>query len=416
MQFSERIKSHHGAMGNIEKYFKGHTLIHSYLEKEKPKGSKSVIYIHIPFCSKICNFCSLNRIMMVPPDNYHKLIIDEIIKYSKLPYIKNSTFDAVYFGGGTPTTLPSEALKEIIIALKENFRFTSDAEFSVETSISELTDEKLDMFQEVGINRFSIGLQTFSDKGRELLGRRGNGKFAKERIKKLKERNFAVVSVDIIYSYPNQTLSDLEKDLNTIFELDLDGFSMYSLISMKNSKLQSNFDEKADFKFFSKIVELSVKNGYKFLELTKMVKKDRYKYVMNRNKGEDTLPLGAGAGGSFGVLLVMNLSSIDAYKKSVDGFKTRTGVLMDEMYLKLNKIKGAIQMLEIPYESDLIAQSESAKMFLDELKQNGFVIKQDNKLILTYKGVYWGNNISRKLIELIENPQPDVLASPKARP
>lgn len=410
MQFGERIKSHHGAMGSIEKYFKGHALVHDYLQIETPKGSKSVIYIHIPFCSKTCNFCSLNRTMMNPPDDYHKIIIDEIVKYSELPYIQNSTFDAVYFGGGTPTTLSSEALKEIIIALKENFRFTPDAEFSVETSISELTDEKLDMLQEVGINRISIGLQTFSDKGRELLGRRGDGKFAKERIKKIKERNFAVVSVDIIYSYPNQTLSDLEKDLNTIFELDLDGFSMYSLISMKNSKLRSNFDEQADFEFFSKIVELSFENGYKFLELTKMVKKDRYKYAVNRNKGEDTLPLGAGAGGNFGVLLVMNLSSIDAYKKSVDGFKTRTGVLMDEMYLKLNKIKGAIQMLEIPYESDLIAQSESAKRFLDELKQNGFVIKQDNKLILTYKGVYWGNNISRKLIELIEN---DILASPK---
>ncbi len=416
MQFNERIKSHHGAMGSIEKYFKGHTLIQNYLQKEQPKGSKSVIYIHVPFCFKICNFCSLNRVMMNPPEDYHKVIIDEIIKYSKLPYIQNSTFDAVYFGGGTPTTLSSRALKEIIIALKENFRFTPDAEFSVETSVSELTDEKIDMFQEVGINRFSIGVQTFSDKGRELLGRRGNGTFAKERIKRLKERNFAVVSVDIIYSYPSQTLAELEKDLDTIFELDLDGFSMYSLISMKNSKLQSNFDEKTDYEFFSKIVELGIKNGYKFLELTKMVKKDKYKYVINRNKGEDTLPLGAGAGGNFGALSVMNLSSIDAYKKSVDDFKMRMGVLMDEKYIELNKIKGAIQTLEIPYKNNLIAQSEEAMRFLEELSQNEFAIKQNNKLVLTYKGIYWGNNISRKLIELIENSYTNAIASPKARP
>ncbi|MEN3041707.1 MAG: coproporphyrinogen-III oxidase family protein [Fervidobacterium sp.] len=401
MYFKDRIKTNHYMMKKKDEFFRGQINILEHLSKERPAGKRSVIYVHIPFCTKTCSFCSLIRSQIKLPDDYYLLIIEEIEKYSNLDYIKESVFDAVYFGGGTPTVLSPEMIKKLVCKIKESFNFTNDAEFTFETSVSELTDEKIDTLFEVGVNRISVGVQTFSNRGRKLLGRKGSGEFARAKLEKLKQKDFKVVGIDIIYSYPNQTLKELDEDLKTIFELELDGFSMYSLINIGKNNLPE-MNQETDFEFFTRIIESSFQNGYKMLELTKMVKKDEYKYIVNRNKGEDTLPLGAGAGGNFKNVLIMNSPDLESYKQSIKFFENRNGIVVDSIYSEFLKIRGKIQMLEIPIDNEIVRNSSKAMDYIDQLISGNLAVKKEDKVYLTINGAYWGNNIGKKLIEILQ--------------
>jgi len=215
--FQTRLKTHHSAMADGNKSFMGpRNLVEVASTPQSVSAKDSTIYIHIPFCSKICSFCNMRRSLSDPYKEYADLIVREIEEYSKLPFVQSMVFDAVYFGGGTPTTLEAEDLKKILRALKANFSFTVDAEFTIETTVTELSEEKLHMFYEEGVNRFSVGIQTFYDEGRAQLGRKGNGEYAYSKLRTIKDMGFQILSMDVIYNYPNQTLDILKGDLDRL--------------------------------------------------------------------------------------------------------------------------------------------------------------------------------------------------------
>lgn len=399
--FQTRIKTHHSAMAGSKEYLLGtRSLVEIADNKSSTIVNNGTIYIHIPFCSKICSFCNMRRSLSTPYKEYAGLIVEEIKEYGKLEYVKSMTFDAVYFGGGTPTTLATSDLKSILRALKETFTFTEDAEFTIETTVSELTEDKISMFYEEGVNRFSVGIQTFHNEGRKLLGRVGSGEEAFLKLKSLKDKGFKTLSMDLIYNYPNQTLEMLKEDLDRIIELDLDGFSMYSLINMKETKIGDAGDSKLDEEMFYFICEYMEKAGYHFLELTKMVKKDRYKYIMNRHKGADTLPLGAGAGGSINGLAIMNPIDRKEYENSILNFSNRMGMYFAEGYKEVVKFKGDIQTLNLPHNESLYKDKEGYLSLLHKLIKENMVVKHDKGYKLTNKGVFWGNSLSRELSSL----------------
>jgi anaerobilin synthase len=398
--FKERIKTHHSAMGEGKKHLKGPGNVSELLSVAKDDENKAVIYIHVPFCTKICTFCNMRRSLQAPSKEYADLIVEEIKEYSKLEYVKNTVFDAVYFGGGTPTTLSSADLTKILRELKSELRFTEDAEFTVETTVTQLQEEKWRTLIDEGVNRFSVGIQTFSDEGRKLMGRIGSGDKAYELLKALKQMN-VTVSMDLIYNYPGQTMEDLYEDLNKIIELDLDGFSMYSLIDMKETKISEAQGQDNDEKMFFAISEHMEKAGYRFLELTKMVKRDSYRYIMNRHTGVDTLPLGAGAGGSMRGIAMMNPINLDEYRDSIRNFNRRVGMEFLPSYKEMVCFKGDVQTVRLPRNTELYKDKEEYKDILNKLIENEMVYKKGEEFYLTTKGVYWGNTISRELYNLI---------------
>lgn len=398
--FKERIKTHHSAMGDSKKHLKGPGNVSELLSVATDHSDNAVIYIHVPFCTKICTFCNMRRSLQAPTKEYADLIVEEIKEYSKFEYVKNTTFDAVYFGGGTPTTLTSADLTKILRTLKSELTFTDDAEFTVETTVTQLQEEKWRTLIEEGVNRFSIGIQTFSEEGRRLMGRIGSGEKAYELLKNLKQMN-VTVSMDLIYNYPGQSMEDLYDDLNKIIELDLDGFSMYSLIDMKETKISGAQGQDNDEQMFFAISEHMEKAGYRFLELTKMVKGDSYRYIMNRHAGADTLPLGAGAGGSVRGIAMMNPINLDEYKDSILNFNKREGMEFLPSYKETVRFKGDIQTIRLPRNTELYRNIEEYNNILSKLIENEMVYKRNEEYYLTTKGVYWGNTISRELYNLI---------------
>ena len=400
--FKERLKTHHSAMADAKAYAMGPRPVTAFLNiaNEEDTDDFATIYIHVPFCSKICSFCNMRRTLQKPIDTYHELIIGEIEAYSRLAKVRQMKFDAIYFGGGTPTTLSVDALRSILKALKKNFNLTDEVEITIETTVTELTDDKLVMFKEEGVNRFSVGVQTFNDKGRAQMNRVGSGEAAYAKLKQIKDMGFKTLSMDVIYNYPGQTEEDLLEDLQKIVELDLDGFSMYSLINMKETHIDEAQSLAQDKRFFDLIASYMGEKGYKFLELTKMVREDKYKYVMNRHKGASTLPLGAGAGGSIDGLMLMNEINLDKYKETVENFDSRMGMLFDKGYKRLTLFKGAIQMGHLP-ESVIKSEDEECKNFINELIEHGYV-EDRAPYQFTSEGIFWGNNISRSLYDLIK--------------
>ena len=399
--FKERMKTHHSAMSEGKKYMVGMQSVETALGTENPaKKGDAAIYIHVPFCRKICSFCNMRRSLQEPAEDYASTIVKEIEEYAVLPYIKTTVFDAVYFGGGTPTTLSGEELSMILHALKANFSFTKDAEFTIETTVTELTEEKIKQLIAAGVNRFSVGVQTFDDEGRRKMGRIGSGDTAFERLRQLKSHPGLTVSMDLIYNYSGQTMESLYRDLERIKELDLDGFSMYSLINMREASIDPAQDEANDEKMFFAIAEYMKQAGYHFLELTKMVKGDRYRYVMNRHKGADTLPFGAGAGGSVNHLAMMNPIKLDEYRDSVAQFEKRMGMLFVPEYDEIVRFKGAIQTGRLPGE-DCYKDKPAYEAFLAELLSNEMVRQKGENYYLTEKGIFWGNTISRELSAML---------------
>lgn len=431
--FKERIKTHHSAMSDSKKHLLGMGTAGKVLAIENPSDEKNgTIYIHVPFCKKICSFCNMRRSLQSPAKNYASLVIKEIEAYAKLEYMRTTTFDAVYFGGGTPTTLSTEDLCGILDALKANFHFTEDAEFTIETTVTELDEEKMAAVIAHGVNRFSVGVQTFDEEGRKKMGRVGSGEAAYERLKQLKAYEGVTVSMDLIYNYPEQTMESLEDDLNKIIALDLDGFSMYSLINMKSTSIDAAQNEENDAKMFFFIAEKMKKHGYHFLELTKMVKTDRYKYIMNRHRGADTLPLGAGAGGSVNGLAMMNPIQLSEYEESVADIMNKQGMLFAPEYKEVTRFKGALQTIHLPENEELYRDKAEYEKFREELLAEGMIeavdvvgkeneAGKDNELgagrvdgnvgmtekgrniryVLTEMGIFWGNTISRRLAEML---------------
>ncbi len=404
MDVKKRLKSHHDSMDFKVSMIRGPKKTVDFLDENNGishNKKKSCIYIHVPFCTKICTFCSLTRNLSEPVDDYHKLVIEEIENYSKFDYIKNTVFDAVYFGGGTPTTLKKEYLKDILCALKDNFNFTDDAEFSTETTVTEFEQDKIIMLKNEGLNRLSIGVQTFSDRGRSILGRKGSGDIAYKKIQTLLDQGFRNINIDIIYNYDNQTEAELLQDLNKVYDLDLAGFSLYSLMNMGKFKSNIKRDSNVDKRLFDTIADNSEKEGYHFIELTKMVKRDQYKYIINRHTGQDTLPLGAGAGGNLNSFIIMNKINLDEYRQSISQFSKRKGMLLNAQYMERMRIKGDLQRGIIPQNYSLVKNNKKISRFIATILDKGLASKKDEKIRFTKEGIFWGNNISKEFLDLL---------------
>ncbi len=412
-RYDIRLKSHHASRENYKYLIKGNKTLGKQLHEKYNKNKRDVIYVHIPFCSKICTFCNMRRSLITPPSSYSDLIVQQIKKYSEFQYIQDSKYDAIYFGGGTPTTLDTDDLQEILKAIKTYLPLTENAEITIETSITDLTKEKMDMFFEEGVNRFSIGIQTFSENGRKLLGRIGNKENAINKINTLKNIGFSNISLDIIYNYPNQSMLEAKEDIQTVMDLNLAGFSFYSLILNEKSVLRNKLENPSSYyrdnfekekTFFNIIVEKALSNEHEFLELTKIVRpgRDKYKYILRRYEGGDTLPLGAGAGGYIGNTMINNSLSIEKFKAELEDMPNKIGIEVNANYDLIHYLIGQVQMGKI--DTNLLEKTlphTKVDNFLKEMKEEGMVEKKDSEYVLTTKGLFWGNNISNELSNTI---------------
>ena len=240
------------------------------------------IYIHIPFCDKKCEYCDFCTFVKMEKEyrKYVDYLIREIRMYPKFKY------DTIYFGGGTPSVLPVGMIKEIM----DELDWTGNAEITLELNPTDMTLEKLKEIREIGINRLSIGIQSFQNHVLKFIGRQHSSEDAISVYKMARKAGFNNITVDLMFGIPNQSIEDLQKDLNILKELKPENVSIYSLIWEEGtvfwSKLQkgilSEIDQDVEAQMYEMIIEFFNENGYCHYEISNFARIDE-NFQKNRN-------------------------------------------------------------------------------------------------------------------------------------
>lgn len=189
-------------------------------------------YIHIPFCNNICSYCDFCKLLY--NKNFVKKYLDALEKEITNNY-KNEILDTIYVGGGTPSSLSVSELNKLFSIIKI-FKLSKEYEFTFEVNIEDITEEKLEILKENKVNRLSIGIESFNDKYLKYLGRNYTSDIINEKVE-LAKKYFDNINVDLMYALKNESLNDLEEDIDKILKLDIKHISCYSLIIEKNTKL-----------------------------------------------------------------------------------------------------------------------------------------------------------------------------------
>ena len=413
--YKERYRSHHDASRILKQKYTADISKEYYLQERlfAPANSRRVIYIHVPFCTKICSFCPFHRPDELKRREYHRYLLREIERIKEYPYMQEP-IDAINFGGGTPTALLPEQMEEILNALRECFSIKEGAEISVETSATELTEQMLEVLQKGGVNRLSMGIQTFDEEARRLLGRRGDAAYARERVKQALAGGITNTSIDLIYNYPAQTMKRLQKDLEEIVDLQVAGISFYALMLHEKTPLfdRLSVEQKLEMQnvhreqaFFEQILKELGQHGFALLELTKLVRDgmDKYEYMNIRHTGGSCIALGHGAGGNIEEYLYHNSVKepllSDALQISSRGRVVQPVYrVIDEFIYDMQKGRICPEKYAERLEVDL---EEKLGVLLQEFERHDFVQKLERGWQMTDKGLFWGNNMIDSIVRCI---------------
>jgi len=308
------------------------------------------LYIHIPFCVKKCAYCDF----VSYPDcldrekEYLSALCDEFKRY------EDKQVDTVYIGGGTPTALSTDGLILLLDNIFNYFDVTDDAEITIEVNPKTADIKKLSALRLAGVNRVSIGVQSFDDEVLSAIGRIHTAQDAANCILDAKFAGFKNISVDIMFGLPNQTLESLK---NTLFRAVTSGvthISCYSLILEENTPLFESVkrgdlslpDEDTEALMYDTVCDILKKSGFKQYEISNFAKEGFYsRHNIKYWDCEEYIGCGAAAHSYFKGKRYSNTENIDEYINSSlrqkDTVTLSTEDKMSEfMFLGLRKIDG----------------------------------------------------------------------------
>ena len=368
----------------------------------------SSIYIHIPYCKQKCSYCNF----------YYKtnqkdlsLLIKSIIKEISLTkdYLKKKELISLYFGGGTPSLINNSSLNLILNKIREHYLITSKTEITIECNPEDLNEEKLKFLKKIGVNRLSIGVQSFKDEDLIFMNRSHNSKQALNSIENAKSVGFKNISIDLMYSLPNQSINDWKKNLKIAFELNIQHISSYSLSIEEKTKLRHLINkniltELSDIdsqKHFQLLIDECKKNNFIQYEISNFGEKDCFS-IHNKNywMGQEYLGIGPSAHSFNGKSRRWNISNNTKY---INHLKNNILPFDEEKLKNSDKFNEYIMTsLRTIWGVDL---NTLRKRFGDEIYTNFSIqikkwIKskhlniEKNKIFLTTKGKYISDTIT----------------------
>ena len=382
------------------------------INQTHPKSTSA--YIHIPFCEHICYYCDFNKVFLEgqPVDEYIQSLLTEI----RLTLEKHPTkvSETIYIGGGTPTSLTAKQLDVLLTGIHRYLPTHTTKEFTVEANPGDLTAEKLDVFKAHGVNRLSMGVQTFDDRLLKKIGRKHSVQDVYDTIKLLEKKQFDNVSIDLIYALPGQTLESFRDTLTKALAFDLPHYSMYSLI-LENKTMFMNWvrqgrlelpTQEAETKMFEEAIIAMAQSGHHQYEISNFAKKGKesmHNLVYWDN--EHYYGFGAGASGYLNQKRYKNYGPIQHYMKPLKEqrlpiFETeeisRANQIEEEMFLGLRKIEGvSLRRFEEKFNQKLTTVYQSV---IDELQQQQLAVLEEDYFRLTPKGLFIGNDVFEKFL------------------
>lgn len=374
------------------------------------------MYIHIPFCHQICHYCDFNKVFFdnQPVDEYIESIGQEL-QLMKEEGIQFSTLETVFIGGGTPTSLSAQQLGRLLEVIGQYVDIPSLKEFTTEANPDELTTEKLRVLKSGGINRLSIGVQSFDEALLKKIGRTHNAEDPVRVINEAREVGFTNISIDLIYGLPGQTIQQWQETLDQALALDLEHYSGYSLIVepktvfynlMNKGKLPLP-GEDAEAEMLAMLIEQMEKAGqgqYEISNFSKRGKASMHNLLYWQN--EAYAGVGAGAHGYLGGVRYSNVGPIKHYMAALDEGKrpvyqthlvTDIEAMEEEMFLGLRKKSGvSASHFEQKFGRSL---AEVYGETIAALIEQGLLEAKTDGFKLTEIGLFRGNEVFQQFLQ-----------------
>lgn len=375
------------------------------------------LYVHIPFCHKLCYFCACNKIIT---RHQHKvdIYLDYLEKEIKTRSVlfKNRTVTQIHWGGGTPTYLDEDQSLRLMAMLRKHFNVAEDAEISIEMDPREIELEMLDHLREIGFNRISMGIQDFNKEVQKVVNREQDEAFIFALMKRAKELGFASTNIDLIYGLPLQTVESFMFTLEKVAELNPDRMSVFNYAHLPSRfaaqiKIKDELLPPPETKLtiLQKTIEFLGSSGYKFIGMDHFAKPDdelaiaQQKGVLHRNfqgyttqEECDLLGMGVSAISLLGDSYAQNHKELKQYYAEVEmrGVALHKGLTMtrddcirrDVIKALICNFKLEFDRLEQEYQirfSDYFAEDLS---LLQPLQADGLVEIFANRIEVSPKG------------------------------
>lgn len=378
------------------------------------KKSADAVYIHIPFCKKICHYCAFNKYFYdgQPVDQYLTGLDTEISQYQ----LNNTQtpVDTIYIGGGTPSCLSEVELNQLFDTIHRLIPFDEQTEFTFEINPGELSLEKCQLLWDNGVNRISMGVQTFNDQLLRKIGRNHRIRHVYQSIDWLRQVGFENLSIDLIFRLPGQTLEDFDVSLTKALELELPHYSLYSLIIEQKTLFQQLMregklpipSEDVDADMFSLAVDRLKAHGIQQYEISNFAADGfQSRHNLKYWHSNDYYGFGAGAHGLLKGERYFNHGPVHHYLAQTQQNKLP---VIQRLPLDLNE-----QMEEYLFLALRTNQGFSLRAFQESFKQDAlilfgrfFQLEQAKQLLviegdtvrLTTRGLFLADTVFRDLI------------------
>lgn len=301
------------------------------------------VYIHIPFCKNICSYCDFCKFY------YQEKMVDEYLdalEQEIKEIYKQDLVETLYIGGGTPSVLNIKQLEKLFYILKNTLNLKKIKEFTIEINPEDITEEKLKLFVENKVNRISVGHQTKHTKYLKQLNRPTK---LEENQMSLIKKYFTNINLDLMYGFENQTLEDLDEDIEYLISLKPTHISTYSLILEEHTRMYlekyNRLEEETDAIFYENIQSKLKENGYNQYEISNFSKINKEsKHNLTYWNNEKYYGFGLGASGYIENIRYTNTRSIKHYlegKRRIEIEEiTKKIKMIYEMILGLRKTEG----------------------------------------------------------------------------
>jgi oxygen-independent coproporphyrinogen-3 oxidase len=376
----------------------------------------SGLYIHIPFCKQACYYCDFH---FSTNQSYRADMLQSIARELVIQkeYLEGDMIQTVYFGGGTPSLLSSKDFELLFEAIYKHHKVSDHAEITLEANPDDLSPEKIQTLKQFGINRISLGIQSFDDTVLKFLNRAHSGHDAIVCIDLLRNAGFINLSIDLIHSIPGQDEAVLMKNLNAALALSPEHISAYSLTIEEDTvfgrwaskgKIKS-LDENISAHQFELIMNTIISAGYRHYEISNFCKPGfQSKHNSSYWNQQKYLGVGPSAHSYNGMSRQFNVANNHIYMKTILENKlpcetellTPANKINEYIFTSLRTDTGCqLSYLKNMYDYDLLKNYEG---YLTKLEQEGKVSLDNGILTLTHSGKLLADRIASDLFVLSE--------------
>jgi oxygen-independent coproporphyrinogen-3 oxidase len=293
---------------------------------QSPDQSGAGIYVHIPFCRSKCGYCAFASCPLADhdPERYLAALAREIEFYREQPWCRGRAFDSLFLGGGTPTILSSRQLSRLLAHLREGFTLSPAAEISVETNPNTVDAAKLATLAAAGVNRLSIGIQTFDDQTLRRIERSHTAAEGERAVTLARQAGFGNLSLDLIYGLPGQSPATWREGLARAVALAPEHLSVYQLSIESGSRFAELAaagrlelpDEENETEMAETTVRYLAEAGFERYEISNYARPGKQcRHNLNYWRNGSWLGLGAAAVGSLDGLRLRNLADPKGYQQ-----------------------------------------------------------------------------------------------------